>query len=262
MLQTDTLKNGYKILQDTERFQFGIDAVLLADFACKGLKAGEKVIDLGTGTGIIPLLMYSRVAGSNGSVSPAKSAKSTRSTSPAHFTALEVQAESAEMAAKSVALNGLEEHIKIVNGDLKKASELFDRHSFNIVTCNPPYMIFQHGAANELDAMTIARHEVLCTLEDVIAAADYLLAPHGRFFLIHRPFRLPEIFESLSKHKLEAKRMRLIHPFPDKAPNMVMLEARKNAKRRLTIEPPLVVRDNTGPNAGNYTDEIRRIYGD
>ncbi len=247
MLQTDTLKNGYKILQDSERFQFGIDAVLLADFAGKGLKAGQQLIDLGSGTGIIPLLMYSRVADSK---------------NPPHFTGLEIQSESAEMAAKSVALNGLEEHIKIVNGDLKQASELFGRHSFNLVTCNPPYMIYQHGAANELDAMTIARHEVLCTLEDVVAAADYLLAPHGSFFLIHRPFRLPEIFESLSKHKLEAKRMRLIHPFPNKEPNMVMIEARKNAKRRLTIEPPLVVRDNTGPNAGNYTDEIRKIYGD
>ncbi len=263
MEQIDTLKNGYKIIQDTDRFQFGIDAVLLADFACKSLKAGKKVIDLGTGTGIIPLLMYSRVTGSKGSDSlttPASSPSLAKSDTPAHFTALEVQAESAEMAAKSIALNGLEEHIKIVNGDLKKVSDLFDRHSFNLVTCNPPYMICQHGAANELDAMTIARHEVLCTLEDVIAAADYLLAPHGSFFLIHRPFRLPEIFESLSNHKLEAKRMRLIYPFPDKEPNMVMIEARKNAKRRLTIEPPLVVRDNTGQNAGQYTVEIQEIY--
>ena len=240
MEQTDTLKNGYKIIQDTERFQFGIDAVLLADFAVAGgVKSSDSVIDLGTGTGIIPLLM----AGKLPKIS---------------LTGLEVQTESAEMAARSVALNGLENRIKIVQGDLCKVSDLFPCHSFNVVTCNPPYMIDSHGRSNELDAMSIARHEVLCTLKDVVAAADYLLAPHGKFFMIHRPFRLPEIFEALAAHKLEPKRMRLIHPFAAKEPNMVMIEARKNAKRRLTIEPPLVVRDDNG----EYTDEIHRIYGD
>ncbi len=237
MEQTDILKNGYKIIQDTDRFQFGIDAVLLADFAEKTVKAGERVLDLGTGTGIIPLLM----AGENKGIS---------------LTGLEVQEASAEMAGRSVALNGLEDRIRIVQGDLRFVDGLFDKHSFNVVTCNPPYMIDSHGRGNELDAKTIARHEVLCTLEDVVAAADYLLATHGRFFMIHRPFRLPEIFEALAAHKLEPKRMRLIHPFADKEPNMVMIEARKNAKRRLTIEPPLVVRyDN-----GEYTAEITRIY--
>ena len=239
MEQIDTLKNGYKIIQDSERFQFGIDAVLLADFACKGLKAGESVIDLGTGTGIIPLLM-------------------AKGCEAAAFTGLEVQKDSADMAAQSVALNALEGRIKIINGDLKDAGKLFPRHSFNVVTCNPPYMIDAHGKGNELDALTIARHEVLCTLEDVVAAADSLLATHGRFFMIHRPFRLPEIFSSLEKHKMEMKRMRLIQPFAGKEPNMVLIEARKNAKRRLTIEPPLVVRNDDG----QYTAEIRQIYGD
>ena len=239
MEQIDTLKNGYKIIQDSERFQFGIDAVLLADFACKGLKAGESVIDLGTGTGIIPLLM-------------------AKGCEAAAFTGLEVQKDSADMAAQSVALNALEGRIRIINGDLKDAGKLFPRHSFNVVTCNPPYMIDAHGKGNELDALTIARHEVLCTLEDVVAAADSLLATHGRFFMIHRPFRLPEIFSSLEKHKMEMKRMRLIQPFAGKEPNMVLIEARKNAKRRLTIEPPLVVRNDDG----QYTAEIRKIYGD
>ncbi len=239
MVQTDVLKNGYKILQDSERFQFGIDAVLLADFACKGLKAGESVIDLGTGTGIIPLLM-------------------AKGCEAAAFTGLEIQKDSADMAAQSVALNALEGRIKIINGDLKDAEKLFPRHSFNVVTCNPPYMIDAHGKGNELDALTIARHEVLCTLEDVVAAADSLLATHGRFFMIHRPFRLPEIFSSLEKHKMEMKRMRLVYPFDGKEPNLVLIEARKNAKRRLTIEPPLVVRNDDG----QYTAEIRQIYGD
>lgn len=239
MEQIDTLKNGYKIIQDTDRFQFGIDAVLLADYAGKEIHGGDSVIDLGTGTGIIPLLMC-------------------KMCEDAHFTALEVQKDSAEMADRSIKLNKLENQIQIVNGDLKDAESLFAKHSFNVVTCNPPYMIDTHGRANELDAKTIARHEVLCTLEDVVVAADSLLATHGKFFMIHRPFRLPEIFSAFEKHKMEMKRMRLIHPFADREPNMVLIEARKNAKRRLTIEPPLVVRNDDGV----YTDEINRIYGD
>ena len=237
MIKTDTLKNGYKILQDSERFQFGIDAVLLADYASKSLKEKESVIDLGTGTGIIPLLMVNKCK-------------------TAAFTGLEVQKESADMAARSVAMNELEGQIQIVHGDLKEAGSLFPRHSFNVVTCNPPYMIDAHGRSNEQDALTIARHEVLCTLEDVVTAADYLLATHGSFFMIHRPFRLPEIFSSLEEHKMEMKRMRLIYPFADKEPNMVLIEARKNAKRRLTIEPPLIVRNDDG----EYTVEVQDIY--
>lgn len=237
MIKTDTLKNGYKILQDSERFQFGIDAVLLADYASKSLKEKESVIDLGTGTGIIPLLMVNKCK-------------------TAAFTGLEVQKESADMAARSVAMNELEGQIQIVHGDLKEAGSLFPRHSFNVVTCNPPYMIDAHGRSNEQDALTIARHEVLCTLEDVVKATDYLLATHGSFFMIHRPFRLPEIFSSLEKNKMEMKRMRLIYPFADKEPNMVLIEARKNAKRRLTIEPPLIVRNDDG----EYTVEVQDIY--
>ena len=255
MLQTDTLKNGYKIIQDTKRFQFGIDAVLLADFAAREVKPGDSVIDLGTGTGIIPLLMAGRWKSTEGAFdTPLRGTQAPQVT----FTGLEVQEASADMAAQSVALNGLERQIQIVHGDLKEAGRLFPRHSFNVVTCNPPYMIDEHGRGNKLDAKTIARHEVLCTLEDVVAAADSLLATHGRFFMIHRPFRLPEIFSALEKHNMEIKRMRLIQPFADKEPNMVLIEARKNAKRRLTIEPPLVVRNDDG----EYTDEIHRIYGD
>jgi len=255
MIQTDTLKNGYKIIQDTERFQFGIDAVLLADFATGSVHEGDKVIDLGTGTGIIPLLLAGRwLSACEAGVSKPPVNK----TPQLHITGLEVQEASAEMAAQSVALNSLENQIQIVHGDLKEAGSLFPRHSFNVVTCNPPYMIDEHGRGNALDAKTIARHEVLCTLEDVVAAADDLLATHGKFFMIHRPFRLPEIFEALSAHQLEAKRMRLIQPFAGKEPNMVLVEARKNAKRRLTIEPPLIVRNDDG----EYTAEIRQIYDD
>ena len=253
MIQTDTLKNGFKIIQDTERFQFGIDAVLLADFAAGSVHEGDKVIDLGTGTGIIPLLLAGRWKSTEGAFdTPLRGTQAPQVT----FTGLEVQEASADMAAQSIALNGLEGQIQILQGDLKEADNLFPRHSFNVITCNPPYMIDEHGRSNALDAKTIARHEVLCTLEDVVAAADYLLATHGKFFMIHRPFRLPEIFSALERHNMEMKRMRLIQPFAGKEPNMVLIEARKNAKRRLTIEPPLIVRDDNG----EYTVEVQGIY--
>ena len=253
MIQTDTLKNGFKIIQDTERFQFGIDAVLLADFAAGSVHEGDKVIDLGTGTGIIPLLLAGRWKSTEGAFdTPLRGTQAPQVT----FTGLEVQEASADMAAQSVALNGLEGQIQILQGDLKEADNLFPRHSFDVITCNPPYMIDEHGKRNALDAKTIARHEVLCTLEDVVAAADTLLASHGKFFMIHRPFRLPEIFSALERHNMEMKRMRLIQPFADKEPNMVLIEARKNAKRRLTIEPPLIVRDDNG----EYTVEVQDIY--
>lgn len=241
MENIDTLLNGRKIIQDPERFQFGIDAVLLAAFASEETRKGDLVIDLGTGTGIIPLLMETSSFASS-------------------LTGLEIQEESALMAQKSVELNHLESKIKIVKGDIKSVSSLFDCHSFQVVTSNPPYMINEHGFQNDGDAKSIARHEVLCTLEDVVSAADYLLRPHGKFFMIHRPFRLPEIFSAFQKHNLEAKRMRLVYPFADKEPNMVLIEARKNAKPRLKIESPLIVRNNSGPHKGEYTDEIVRIY--
>lgn len=234
-VQTDTLLNGYKILQDKERFMFGIDAVLLANFTASAIKPANKIIDLGTGNGIIPLLLTDKVT---------------------HITGLEIQQESAALAQKSVELNSLETKIKIVNGDIKKVSQLFEKHSFDCVTSNPPYMIGDHGKQSPFDAKAIARHEILCNLEDVISAADYLLKTHGSFFLIHRPFRIPEIFSSLYKHKMEPKRMQLVSPFLHTEPNIVIIEARKNANPRLKIEPEIVVYNKPG----EYTKEIQEIY--
>ncbi|MCR5188226.1 MAG: tRNA1(Val) (adenine(37)-N6)-methyltransferase [Treponema sp.] len=241
MEQIDTLLNGRKIIQDPQRFQFGIDAVLLANFAAKETRNNDKVIDLGTGTGIIPILMET-------------------SCKAAHFTGLEIQQESAQMATRSVELNQLSSKIQIVQGDIKSVSSIFPKHSFNVVTSNPPYMINEHGRQNDGDAKSIARHEVLCNFDDLVSAADYLLLPRGKFFLIHRPFRLPEIFITLKKYNFEAKRMRLVYPFVDKEPNMVLIEARKNARPELKIEPPLIVRYNQGPKKGLYTDEVEAIY--
>jgi len=236
MLQTDTLLNGLQILQDPQGFMYGIDAMLLADFAAPYIYKKDNLIDLGTGNGIIPLLLST--------VSPAS-----------QITGLEIQKESSELAQKSVALNHLEEKIKIVNGDLKDSPSIFKKHSFKLVSSNPPYMLNSQGKLNPDDAKAIARHEVLCNLEDVICAADYLLATHGRFFMIHRPSRLAEILSLLLKYKLEPKRMRLVHPDKDTAANMLLIEARKNAAPELKVEAPLFVY--SGKNI--YSQEMNAI---
>lgn len=232
----DLQRNGYCIIQDPARFCFGMDAVLLSGFAT--LKDGARVLDLGTGTGIIPILLEAK-------------------TNAAHLTGLEIQADSAEMAARSVALNGLEEKIDIVTGDIKEADKLFDAASFDVITCNPPYMIGQHGLQNPSDAKALARHEILCKLEDVVSKAAVLLVPGGKFFLVHRPFRLAEIIVTLTKYKLEPKRMRLVYPFVDKEPNMVLLEAVRGGRSRMTVEKPLIVYEEPGV----YTPEIYEVYG-
>ena len=232
----DLQRNGYKIIQDPCRFCFGMDAVLLSGFA--RAKAGDKVIDLGTGTGIIPILMEAK-------------------TDAAHLTGLEIQKESADMARRSVALNNLEGKIDIVIGDIKEAVDLFGKSTMDVVTSNPPYMIGKHGLKNPDSEKAIARHEVLCTLEDVISAAAGLLKPGGNFFMVHRPFRLAEIMTCLSKYRLEPKRMRLVYPFIDKEPNMVLIEANRGGRSRLTVEKPLIVYSKQGV----YTDEIYEVYG-
>lgn len=232
----DLQRNQYKIIQDPNRFCFGMDAVLLSGFA--RANEGDKVLDLGTGTGIIPLLMEAK-------------------TKAAHLTGLEIQAESADMAMRSVKLNGLDEKITIVTGDIKEAVCLFGAASFDVVTCNPPYMTEHHGLTNPKAPKAIARHELLCTLEDVISQAAKLLKPGGNFFLVHRPFRLAEIIVLLREYKLEPKRMKLVYPFVDKEPNMVLLEANRGGKPRMTVEKPLIVYKEPGV----YTDEIYDIYG-
>ena len=232
----DLERNGYHIIQDTKRFCFGMDAVLLSGFA--RVKEGARVLDLGTGTGIIPILLEAK-------------------TGAEHLTGLEIQEESADMARRSVLLNGLEDKIDIVTGDIKEAESLFDAASFDVITCNPPYMIGQHGITNEGDAKAIARHEILCTLEDVVSQAAKLLKPGGNFFMVHRPFRLAEIMTVLQAYKLEPKRMQLVYPFVDKEPNMVLIEANRGGKPRLTVEKPLIVYKEPGV----YMPEIYDIYG-
>ena len=230
-------RNGYRIIQNPDRFCFGIDAVLLSDFA--RVKEGDKVLDFCTGTGIIPILMEAKWKA-------------------ASFKALEIQEDSAEMARRSVALNHLEDKIEIITGDIKDAHELFEAASFQAVTCNPPYMIGKHGLTNPDSAKAIARHEILCTLEDVVSQSARVLVPGGSFYMVHRPFRLAEIITTLIKYKLEPKRMQLVYPYVDKEPNMVLIQATKGGKSRITVEKPLIVYDKPGV----YTKDILDIYHD
>ena len=229
-------RKGYKIIQNPNKFCFGMDAVLLSAFA--QVKKGETVLDMGTGTGIIPILLEAKTEGK-------------------HFTGLEIQEESADMARRSVAYNHLEERIDIVTGDIKTASELFQKASFDVITSNPPYITNSHGIKNPEAPKAIARHEVLCTLDDLAREASRLLRPGGRLYLIHRPFRLVEIFQTLTAYKLEPKRMQLVHPFIDKEPNMVMIEAVRGGKSMIKIEEPLIVYKEPGV----YHDVIYDIYG-
>lgn len=234
--RVDDLQNGYYVIQNPEKFCFGMDAVLLSGFA--KIKKDERVLDMGTGTGIIPVLLKSKTPGE-------------------HFTGLEIQEECAEMAQRSVAYNNLEQDIDIVCGDIKEAAEIFGAASFHAVTSNPPYMIGQHGLQNPYMAKAIARHEILCTLEDVVSQTAKVLKDRGRFYMVHRPFRLVEIFQVLTRYKLEPKRMQLVYPFKDREPNMVLIEALKGGNSRITVEKPMIVYEKPGV----YTEEILKIYG-
>lgn len=232
----DLQRNGLKIIQKTDGFCFGMDAVLLTGFA--HVKRGEQVLDMGTGTGIIPLLLSAKTDGK-------------------HFTALEIQKEIADMAARSVALNHLEEKIEIVNGDIKEASRIFGAASFDVVTTNPPYMNDAHGLKNPTEVKAISRHEVLCTLEDVVREGAKVLKSGGRMYMVHRPHRLIEIITAMKQYKLEPKRMCMVHPFKDKEANMVLIEAVKGGGSWLKMEAPIIVYKEPGV----YTDEIYEIYG-
>ena len=227
---------GYKIIQHPDKFCFGMDAVLLSGFAT--VNEGERALDLGTGTGILPILLEAKNAGE-------------------HYTGLEIQSESAEMARRSVLYNDLQDRIDIIEGDIKEASKIFGKASMEVVTSNPPYMTNHHGLKNPNDAKAIARHELLCSLDDVVRESAAVLKPKGRCYFVHRPSRLVEIFEAMRKYRIEPKRMRLVYPYVNKEPNMVLIEGVRGGRPQLTVESPLIVYDAPG----KYTDEILEIYG-
>lgn len=231
----DLQRNGYKLIQNTKIFCFGMDAVLLCAFT--RVEKGEEVLDLGTGNGVIPILLKGRTEGR-------------------HFTGLEIQDVNVNLARRSVQYNRIEDDVLIVQGDIKEASKIFGGASFDVVTTNPPYMNENHGLKNPESHKAIARHEILCTLEDVIREGTKVLKPGGRFNMIHRPHRLVEIIDLMKKYKVEPKRIRMVHPFADKEANMVLIEGIRGAKPMVKIEPPLVIYES----AGVYTEEVKNLY--
>ena len=231
----DDLQNGYEIIQDPDKFCFGADAVLLSWYT--RAQTHERILDMGCGTGIIPILLRARKKGS-------------------HVVGLEIQEDCAQLARRSVIHNQLEEEITIVTGDIKEASAIFGGASFDVVTCNPPYMIDQHGLKNARAEKAIARHEILCSLQDVVSQAASLLRPSGRPNQLHRPSRRGEILPRMVGVGLEPKRMRLVYPYVDKEPNMVLLEGILGGRPRMTVERPLILYKEPGI----YTQEALDIY--
>ncbi len=223
------------LLQKTDGFRFGIDAVLLADFA-KDIKT-ESIMDLCTGNGIVPVLL-------------------SRKSNAAKICGLEIQEAVVEMAQRSVSLNGLENRVFLTLGDLKAASEIYGKRSFGLVTCNPPYMPAGSGIKNELDSKTIARHEVMCTLEDVITSGAALLKHRGHLVMVHKPTRLADIICLMRSEDIEPKRIRFVHKSVGSEPSLVLVDGAYKGGAQLNILPPLYL---YGKN-GEETEELKRIY--
>lgn len=232
----DLQLKGLKLIQKQQGFRFGVDAVLLSDFA--NIKNKHRVVDLCTGTGIIPFLAYGKY-------------------NPKEVIGLEIQDDMVEMANRSSELNDITDIVKFVHGDLKDKKLIDSLGKFDVVTVNPPYKLNNAGIVNLNDKLAIARHEVMCTLEDVIIASRRLLKDNGRMFIVHRPERLADIFGLMRKYKIEPKRVRMVQPNTKKAPNIVLVEGQRDGGAFLKWEETLYVYDDNG----NYSEEIDRIYG-
>lgn len=232
----DDLQNGYKIIQKANSFRYGVDAVLLADFA--EIKKKHSVIDLGTGTGIIPILIYARKK-------------------PAEITAVEIQQDMAEMAERSIKLNGLEENIKVLCMDMKDTPELLGKARYDCVVTNPPYVKKECGINNPSETKAIARFEILCSLEELMKTSRELLKPGGKLFMVHRTDRLADIIFEMRTNGIEPKRIRFVHPYMGKRPNLLLIEGARGGNKELKFMDPLYIHDEKG----NYTEEIYRIYG-
>jgi tRNA1(Val) A37 N6-methylase TrmN6 len=232
----DLQLKGINIIQKKEAFRFGVDAVLLANFA--NVKRGMKVFDLCTGTGIVPFILAGK-------------------TEASYIKGLEIQEDMVEMAKRSVEFNELEQRLQIIHGDLKDINLLKSMDKVDVLTVNPPYKLKSSGIINIDDKNAIARHEICCTLEDVIIAARILLKDNGRLFMVHRPERLADILCLMRKHRIEPKTIRMVHPNTKKAPNIVLVEGQRDGGAFLKWEAPLYVYDDKG----GYSEEIDRIYG-
>jgi len=232
----DLQLQGLKLIQNVESFCFGVDAVLVSDFV--DVKKKHRVLDIGSGTGIIPILLAGKTQ-----------AKS--------IVGLEIQESMAEMANRSVLLNDLQHRVQIVHGDIKKYSEYFSKSSFDVVVSNPPYTNKGCGLVNPHDTKAISRHEILCSLEDVVGSAASLLVSGGQLAMVHRPERLVDIICCMRKYGIEPKYLRFIHPKPNKKPNMILIKGNRGGNPELKVQAPLYVYNLDG----TYSDEINKIYG-
>ncbi len=225
-----------KIIQNKKGFCFGIDSVLLSDFA-KEIKKDSKVLDLGTGTGIISILLCGK-------------------TNLKEIIGVEIQKDVYEMAQRSAKLNQLENKFKLLNEDIKNLSKIFPTNSFDAIVTNPPYKKENTGLKNENKSLEISRHEVMCSINDIAIISSKLLNNNCSLYMVHRPDRLIDIIEALRKNNLEPKKIRFVYPKINKAPNLVLIKATKGGKPFLKIENPLIVYKEDG----TYTNEILEIY--
>ena len=232
----DTGFAGLTLLQDTETFCYGVDAVLLADY-CRA-SSSETILDLGSGNGAVALIAMGKF-------------------DPLSVTGIEIQERQVELARESARLNGLEDRLRFLHGDVKDIRALVEAGTFDAVTCNPPYGEAGRGPVSGNEAAFVARHETTAPLSCFTAAAAYALKPGGRFVIVHRPARLPDVFESCRACGLEPKRMRFVLPRPGAAPNIVLVSAVKGGGKELAVDPALCIRAEDG----SYSEELQKIYG-
>ena len=228
--------NNLKIIQNKNGFCYGIDSVLISDYA-KKMKKNAKIIDLGTGTGVIAILLTAKV-------------------NPKKIIGVEIQDSIAEMAKRSVCLNHLENKVEILNEDIRKLDKILENNSFDVIVTNPPYMKVNTGLKNENSVKLISRHEVECNIEDIARISHRLLNENGEIYMVHRPDRLVDIMEIFRKYKLEIKELRMVYSKENMQANLVLIKAVKNAKPFLKIDRPLYVYKEDG----EYTREILEIY--
>lgn len=231
---SDLQRDGLMLIQKRSAFRFGTDAVLLSDFA-KDIRGG-RILDLCTGSGIVPVLLYAKTAAKE-------------------IYGVEIQPDIADMAMRSAALNKIENRVKIICADLRSLE--LPRHSFDLVTCNPPYMKAGKALLNECDTKSISRHEILCTLDDAVSAAALMLREKGHLVMVHRPARLADVICSMREHRIEPKRLRMVIPAPGKAPALFLIDGALGGGADLKVLPPLILADENGLES----EELKRIYG-
>lgn len=233
----DLQLNKLKIIQNKKWFCYGIDSVLLSDFA-KEIRENSTVLDLGAGNGILGLLLCGK-------------------TKLKTIIGVEIQDEVCEMATRTILFNGLQDRFQMIHGDIKNVTNIIPRESFDAVVSNPPYKKKDSGIQNNNETKVISRHEILCNLNDIIKAACYALKEKGTFYMVHRPERLADIIATLREYRIEPKVIKFVYPKINKKPNLVLIKSTKYGNSFLDIKEPIIVYDGNG----EYTDEIKKIYG-